>query len=63
MSASIPIEYVRQDPALTRPADIEEVVADPSKAHSELGWTARTGFDELVEMMVEADLELLGAAS
>jgi GDPmannose 4,6-dehydratase len=58
-----PDQYVRQDPALTRPADIEEVVADPSKAHSELGWTARTGFDELVEMMVEADLKLLGAAS
>jgi GDPmannose 4,6-dehydratase len=60
-----PAEYVRQDPELTRPADIEEVVADPRKAKLELGWEARTGFDELIEMMVEADLARLrgGAVS
>jgi GDPmannose 4,6-dehydratase len=53
-------DYVRIDPELARPADIEEVVADPSKAKRELGWEARTGFDELVELMVRADLEALG---
>ena len=52
-------DHVRIDPGLARPADIEEVVADPSKAKRELGWEARVGFEELVEMMVRADLEAL----
>ncbi|MGZ5331140.1 MAG: GDP-mannose 4,6-dehydratase [Solirubrobacterales bacterium] len=42
---------------MRRPAEIEEVVADPSKAARELGWEARTSFEELVEMMVRADLD------
>jgi GDPmannose 4,6-dehydratase len=54
-------DHVRIDPELARPADIEEVVADPTKARTELGWEARTGFDELVEMMVRAELETLGS--
>ena len=52
-------DHVRIDPDLARPADIEEIVADPSKARRELGWEARTGFEELVELMVRADLEAL----
>jgi len=52
-------EYVRVDPDLARPADIEEVVADPSKAREELGWEARVSFEELIRLMVEADLEEL----
>jgi GDPmannose 4,6-dehydratase len=52
-------DHVRIDPGLARPADIEEVVADPSKANRELGWEARVSFEELVEMMVRADLEAL----
>jgi GDPmannose 4,6-dehydratase len=52
-----PDEHVRIDPDLARPADIEEVVADPSKAKRELGWEARTGFEQLVELMVRADLD------
>ena len=52
-------DHVRIDPDLVRPADIEEVVADPSKARDELGWEARTSFEEVVEMMVRADLEAL----
>ncbi|MGZ5361459.1 MAG: GDP-mannose 4,6-dehydratase [Solirubrobacterales bacterium] len=52
-----PEEHVRVEPALRRPAEIEEVVADPSKAARELGWEARTSFEELVEMMVRADLD------
>jgi GDPmannose 4,6-dehydratase len=56
-------DYVRIDPALARPADIEEVVADPSKAKRELGWEARTSFEEVVELMVRADLEELQSRS
>ena len=52
-------DHVRIDPDLARPADIEEVVADPAKAKEELGWEARVTFEELVEMMVRADLEAL----
>jgi GDPmannose 4,6-dehydratase len=54
-------DHVRIDPDLVRPADIEEVVADPRKAREELGWEARTSFEEVVEMMVRADLENLGS--
>ncbi|HSD22923.1 MAG TPA: GDP-mannose 4,6-dehydratase [Solirubrobacterales bacterium] len=53
-------DYVRVDPALARPADIEELVADAAKARRKLGWDPRTPFEELVEMMVRADLEALG---
>ena len=52
-------DHVRIDPDLARPADIEEVVANPAKAKRELGWEARVGFEELVEMMVRADLDAL----
>ena len=55
-------EHVRIDPDLVRPADIEEVVADPTKAKEKLGWEARVGFEELVAMMVRADLDALGSA-
>jgi GDPmannose 4,6-dehydratase len=54
-------DRVRIDPDLARPADIEEVVADPSKAKRELGWEARVGFEQLVELMVRADLEALSS--
>jgi GDPmannose 4,6-dehydratase len=57
-----PAEYLRIDPELARPADIEELVADPSKARRELGWEARTSFEQLVEMMVRADLRELSPA-
>ena len=50
-------EHVRIDPALARPADIEELVADPAKAKERLGWEARTSFEQVVELMVRADLE------
>ena len=56
-------DHVRIDQDLVRPADIEEVVADPTKATEELGWEARVGFEELVELMVRADLDLLSASA
>ncbi|MFL5908075.1 MAG: GDP-mannose 4,6-dehydratase, partial [Solirubrobacterales bacterium] len=55
-------EHVRVDSELARPADIEELVADPSKAREKLGWEPGTSFEELVEEMVRADLEALAPA-
>jgi GDPmannose 4,6-dehydratase len=54
-------DYVRIDPELARPADIEELVADPGKAKEELAWASRVSFEELVEMMVKAELRELSA--
>jgi GDPmannose 4,6-dehydratase len=53
-------EHVGTDPALERPAEVERLVADYSKAERDLGWRPRTSFEELVRLMVDADLELLG---
>jgi GDPmannose 4,6-dehydratase len=52
-------QYVRQDPTLLRPAEVETLVGDASKARRALGWAPRVHFPELVEMMVRADLERL----
>jgi GDPmannose 4,6-dehydratase len=52
-----PADFVRVDPALIRPAEVDTLLADPTKAREELGWSARTGFRELIELMVDADLE------
>jgi GDPmannose 4,6-dehydratase len=52
-------DHVKIDPALVRPADIDELVADPTKAKEKLGWRAQTSFEEVVEMLVKADLEAL----
>jgi GDPmannose 4,6-dehydratase len=52
-----PNDFVQTDPKLIRPAEVDTLLADPTKAREELGWSARTPFKELVEIMVEADLE------
>jgi GDPmannose 4,6-dehydratase len=49
-------DHVVQDEKFFRPAEVDLLVADPSKARRELGWSPRVTFEELVEMMVEADL-------
>ena len=49
-------EYVKQDPRFFRPAEVDLLVADPSKARAQLGWAPTVAFDELVRMMVDADL-------
>jgi GDPmannose 4,6-dehydratase len=54
-----PERHVRHDPSRLRPAETHHLVADYSKAKRELHWEPRTSFEELVKMMVEADLELL----
>lgn len=49
-------EYVSQDRKFFRPAEVDLLVADPSKAKHDLGWTPTVSFGGLVEMMVDADL-------
>lgn len=50
-------EYVVQDPRFMRPADVDLLVGDPRKAKEILDWEATTSFEELVRMMVEAELQ------
>jgi GDPmannose 4,6-dehydratase len=50
--------YVEHDVRYERPAEVDLLLGDPSKAKRELGWAPKVSFDELVKMMVEADLEL-----
>lgn len=52
-------KYVVVDPEFYRPAEVDLLVSDPSKARAILGWRPKVNFTELVEMMVAADLELL----
>jgi len=52
-------DYVVIDPALLRPAEVDHLVGDPSRAKKELGWEPQVSFQELIEMMVEADLDKL----
>jgi len=48
--------YVKQDPRFMRPAEVDLLIGDPSKANDVLGWKPKVGFTELVEMMVDNDL-------
>ncbi len=52
-------DYVVTDPKFVRPAEVDLLLADPSKARRDLGWIPKVEFRELVAMMVEADLERL----
>jgi GDPmannose 4,6-dehydratase len=54
-------DYVVTDPRYMRPAEVDLLLADPSKARKELAWTPKVEFRELVAMMVDADLERLSA--
>jgi GDPmannose 4,6-dehydratase len=54
-----PADHVRIDERYLRPAEVEHLIGDPSKAREKLGWQPRTSFEEMVKRMVEADLELL----
>ncbi|MGQ9516899.1 MAG: GDP-mannose 4,6-dehydratase [Anaerolineae bacterium] len=55
-------DYVRVDPQYFRPAEVDLLVGDASKARAQLGWQPTVSFKELVQMMVEADLERLRSA-
>jgi len=52
-------EFVMQDERFYRPAEVDLLIADPSKARSVLGWEPAVGFKQLVTMMVDADIERL----
>jgi len=52
-------KYVDIDPRYFRPAEVDVLLGDASKARTRLGWWPRTTFDELVKLMVEADMRLL----
>lgn len=54
-------QYVKQDPAFLRPAEVEILKANPAKASSRLGWRPKVTFEELVKMMVDSDLERMAA--
>ena len=53
-------KHVVQDPALVRPAEVDLLIGDASKAKRQLGWLPKVSFRELIEGMVKADLEALG---
>jgi GDPmannose 4,6-dehydratase len=50
-------QHVVLDPALIRPAEVDQLIGDASKAHAQLGWKPQVGFRDLVTMMVDADLK------
>jgi GDPmannose 4,6-dehydratase len=52
-------KYVKVDPRFVRPAEVDTLLADASRARKELGWSPRVSFEQLVNMMVDADLERL----
>ncbi|MGO9488772.1 MAG: GDP-mannose 4,6-dehydratase [Solirubrobacteraceae bacterium] len=54
--------YVTIDPQFVRPAEVDHLIGDASKAEQELGWTPRTSFEELIRLMTRADLELLAGS-
>jgi GDPmannose 4,6-dehydratase len=54
-------KYVRQDPALLRPAEVDHLIGDSSKARRVLDWKPSVDFTQLVKMMVDADLSNIDA--
>ncbi|MCO5196384.1 MAG: GDP-mannose 4,6-dehydratase [Anaerolineae bacterium] len=52
-------DYVVQDPRFMRPAEVDLLVGDPSKAGKQLGWEPLVSFSELVQMMIDADMDLI----
>ncbi len=58
--AGLPVDdHVVIDPSYLRPAEVEHLIGDASKARRVLGWEPEVSFEELVRMMVDADLALL----
>ena len=49
--------FVRSDPNLLRPAEVDHLIGDPAKARQKLGWQPTVRFEDLVRLMVDADLE------
>jgi GDPmannose 4,6-dehydratase len=53
--------YVKQDPAFLRPAEVDLLIGDPAKAKKALGWKPKVSFEQMIQMMVDADMERLSA--
>jgi GDPmannose 4,6-dehydratase len=56
-------DYVEFDPRYLRPAEVDLLIGDPAKAKEKLGWEPSVTFEQLVALMVDADLRALGIAS
>ena len=56
-------DYVTRDPVLFRPAEVNLLLGDASKARERLGWRPRTSFQELVREMIEADCRTVGVGN
>jgi GDPmannose 4,6-dehydratase len=54
-------DYTVQDPAFMRPAEVDLLIGDPEKAGRVLGWEPEVSFEQLIQMMVEADLKMIKA--
>jgi GDPmannose 4,6-dehydratase len=54
-------DYVVQDDRFLRPAEVDLLVGDSNKAKRQLGWEPATTFEQLIRLMTDADLKLLGA--
>jgi GDPmannose 4,6-dehydratase len=54
---------VREDPKFMRPAEVDLLIADPTKAREELGWEPTVDFEQLVKLMIDADMALLKEGS
>jgi GDPmannose 4,6-dehydratase len=52
-------DHVILDPELIRPAEVEHLIGDASKARDQLGWIPEVGFEQLIRMMVDSDLSVL----
>jgi GDPmannose 4,6-dehydratase len=55
-----PDDHVEIDPSFLRPAEVDHLIGDASKARERLGWEPRTSFEEMIRLMVDSDLKLLG---
>ena len=51
--------YVKQDQRFMRPAEVDVLLGDSTKAHKKLGWSPKTSFKQLVKIMIENDLNIL----
>ena len=52
-------QHVTVDPRFLRPAEVDHLIGSPAKAQAKLGWTPEVGFEALVKMMVDADIQRL----
>jgi len=56
-------QFVKHDPRYERPAEVDLLLGDPSKAKKILGWESKVHFRELVRIMVDADMDLLSRST